>query len=101
MPKLQTQMTGWRLQVRYWLQIIRDHQLRPYLAEFRRSASEMQSDFPRALLPVLAAHIYRPLATWLVKAALKDAASDLGVTLDDPTLDFLADLAVDALLATA
>jgi len=41
----------------------------------------------------------KPLATSIVKSAFRDAAKDLGVTLNDETLGFLSELAVDALLA--
>jgi len=97
----QTQLTGWHLKVRNWLQGVISHQQRPYSAELRRVASEYQADFPKALLPLIAAHVFRPLAIWLVKSAFKEAAADLGVSIDDATLSFLAELAVDALMASA
>jgi hypothetical protein len=97
----QAQLTGWHLKVRNWLQGVINHQQRTFYAEFRRAAAENQGSFPKAILPILAAHLYRPLAIWLVKSALKQASTDLGITVDDPTLTFLADLGVDALMATA
>ncbi len=55
--------------------------------------------FPKSFWVALAAQIVKPLAVWIVKSALRDAASDIGITLNDETLTFLSQLAVDALLA--
>jgi hypothetical protein len=96
----QTQLTGWHLKVRNWLQDVINHQQRMFYAEFRRAAAENQGSFPKAILPIIAAHLYKPFAVWLVKSALKEAAADLGISIDDATLSFLANLAVDALMAT-
>jgi hypothetical protein len=100
MSSQQTQLTGWYLKVRNWLQAVLNRQ-RQLFANFELVARQQQAAFPRAVLPVIAAHLFRPLAVWLVKSALKEAADDLGITLDDQTLSFLADLAVDSLMATA
>jgi hypothetical protein len=40
----------------------------------------------------------KPLAVWILRSAFKDAANDLGITLNDETLEFLSELAVDALV---
>src|SRR5271170_1369220 len=66
----QTQLTGWHLKIRDWLQNVINHQQRMFYAEFRRAAAENQGSFPKAILPVIAAHLYKPFAVWLVKSAL-------------------------------
>jgi hypothetical protein len=43
--------------------------------------------------------IVRSLAVWLVKSAIRDAATGLGISLSDAELNVLADIAVDALTA--
>ena len=97
MPQ-QTQLTGWRLNVRNWLAAVIQQQNRSYHADFTRVASEMKSQFPKNFWIALAAQVVKPLAVWIVKSAFKDAANDLGITISDDTLEFLSELAVDALV---
>lgn len=98
MPQ-QTQLTGWRLKVRDWLELVINQQYQYLNAGFSDAAIDFKSQFPKSFLVMLAAQLVKPLATWLVKSALKDAATDLGISLNGATLDFLADLAVDAMVA--
>lgn len=94
----QTQTVGWRLNVKVWLQSVLQHQ-RNFGVDLKSAASQNRGTFPRNFLIGLVAQLVRPLAVWLVKSALKDAASELNVTLDDETLDFLTEVAVTALMA--
>jgi hypothetical protein len=95
----QTQMTGWRLDVRTWLQSVVSQDQRSFHRDFGRAANVLKSSFPRNFWIALAGQFVKALAVWLVKAALRDAATDLGFSLNDETLDFLSELAVDSMLA--
>jgi hypothetical protein len=99
MASQQIQLTGWRLNVRNWLEAVIQQQNRSYGAEFARVAREMKGAFPKNFWVALAAQFVKPLAVWILKSAFRDAASDLGIALNDQTLDFLSELAVDALIA--
>ncbi len=99
MASQQTQLTGWRLSVRNWLASVIQQQNRSFGAEFVRVANEMKSTFPKNFWVTLAAQIVKPLAVWILKSAFRDAADDLGITLNVETLEFLAALAADALVA--
>src|ERR1700693_120054 len=94
----QTQLTGWRLNVRNWLAAVIQQQNRSYRAEFVRAANELKSSFPKNFWIALAAQFVKPLAVWILKSAFKDAATTLGITLNDETLEFLSELAIDALV---
>lgn len=99
MPQ-QTQLTGWRAQVRDWLQAVIQLQDRSFHRDFVQAANQLKSSFPKSFWIDLAAQCVKPLAIWLVKSAFRDAANDLGVSLSDETLNFLSELAVDALMTT-
>jgi hypothetical protein len=69
---------------------------------FRTAAQRSQQNFPiSALVEFAGRSIAKGLAEWAVKNALREAAASLNLTLDNDTLDFLADIAVDAILTTA
>jgi hypothetical protein len=99
MPQ-QTQLTGWRLNVRNWLALVIQQQNRSYRAEFKRVATELKSQFPENFWVGLAGQFLKPLAVMILKSAFRDAAKDLGVAISDDTLEFLSELAVDALVST-
>jgi hypothetical protein len=98
MPQ-QAQLTGWRLDVRNWLAAVIQQQNRSFHYRFNRTASDMKSQFPRSFWVGLAIQLVKPLGVWIVKSALKDAANDMGLTISDVTLEFLSELAVDALVS--
>jgi hypothetical protein len=95
----QTQLTGWRLNVRNWLAAVIEQQRRSYRSDLARVAKEMKGSFPKSFLVGLAAQLVKPLAVWIVKSAFRDAAHDLGISISDETLEFLSELAVGALSA--
>lgn len=94
----QPQAIGWRARVRNWLQVVDQHR-HMYFSDLRVSARQYAGDFPRNLLLVIVSQIFRSIAVWLVKSAIRDAASELGVSLSDAEVGVLADVAVDALAA--
>jgi len=67
--------------------------------DLRTAASQYSNGFPKNMLLVLVSQIVRSLAVWLVKSAIRDAATGLGISLSDGELNVLADIAVDALTA--
>jgi len=97
MAQQRTQLTGFRLKVRNWLSAVIQHQNRSYRPDFARAANEMKSTFPKDFWVGLAAQFVKPFAVWILKSAFKDAANDLEIPISDGTLEFLAELAVDAL----
>lgn len=97
MPQ-QTQLTGWRARVRDWLNAVVQQQNRSFYRDLDQAAIQLKASFPKGFWVTLAAQFVRPLATWIISSAIRDAANDLGIALDDQTLSFLSDLAVDALL---
>lgn len=99
MPQ-QTQLTGWRAQVRDWLALVIERQDQSFHRDFAQAAQELKGSFPNSFWIALAGQFVKPLAVWIVKSALNDAAKELGLTLSDATLSFLSDLAVDALIAS-
>jgi hypothetical protein len=95
----QTQLVGWRARVRDWLAAVIRQQNQSFHRDFAQAANQLKSVFPKSFWIALAAQIVKPLAVLIVKSALRDASSDLGYSLDAETLDFLANLAVDVLVA--
>jgi hypothetical protein len=72
-----------------------------YGLSLRLAAQYSQQNFPiSALVERVGRYVERRLAAWAVKSALREAAASLNLTLDNDTLDFLAELAVDSILAT-
>lgn len=94
----QPQAVAWRARVGSWLQAV-DHYHHMYFVDLRTSAAQCASDFPRNMLLVILSQIFRSLAVWFVKSAIKDAATQLGVSLSDAEVNVLADVAVNALAA--
>lgn len=91
----------WRRDVREWLSQVFQYQRRSGL-DFHTAASHCQQSFPTSDLVAFAGQtLSRGIAMWAVKAALKEAAAALDISLDDATFDFLADLAVDVILPAA
>jgi hypothetical protein len=95
----QTQMTSWRQKVRDWLAAVIQQQNRSFRSDFVGAADQLKGSFPKSFWVTFAGQVARPLAVAIVKSAFKNAAKDLGVTLNEETLGFLSELAVDALLA--
>ena len=94
-----TQLVGWRLEVRNWLAAVLTHRHQLLHADFYQAAQELRSTFPPSFWIGIAVHFIKPLGVWIVKLALKDAAADLSLTLSDDALNFLSELAVEALTA--
>jgi len=94
----QPQPVGWRARVGSWLQAVDQYQ-HMYFVDLRTSATQCASDFPKNMLLVILSQIFRSLAVWFVKSAIKDAATQLGVSLSDAEVNVLADVAVNALVA--
>lgn len=101
MPLNKSQPFHWRQDVSQWLSRVFEYQRQSGL-DFRIAASYCQQSFPTSGLVAFAGQaVYKGLAVWAVKTALRDAAVSLGVSLDDATVDFLADLGVDVILPAA
>jgi hypothetical protein len=64
------------------------------LAGWANAAQQSRSTFPQSLFIKIVRAIFSALAKWLVKNALRDAASELGIMLTSRELDVLTDLAV-------
>jgi hypothetical protein len=99
MPQ-QTQLTGWRAHVRDWLAAVVQQQAISFHRDFREAATQLKTSFPQSFWVALAAQFVRPLATWIVSSAVRGAANDLGLTMNDETVSFLSELAVDVLTTT-
>jgi hypothetical protein len=99
-PK-KSQLFHWRQDVRQWLSDVLQYQrqsgLNVQIVAFRSKQS-----FPSSDLVVLAGQaVARGVAEWAVRTALRDAATSLGVTLDDADIEFLTELAMDLVLPAA
>jgi hypothetical protein len=94
----QPQALGWRAKVRNWLHAVNQYRQMNYV-DLRTAASQYSNGFPKNMLLVIVSQIIRSLAVWLVKSAISDAATGLGISLSDAELNVLADIAVDALTA--
>jgi len=81
-----------------WRQSFSISEIRFY-SEFAWAATDLKTSFPKSFWVALAAQLFKPLAIMILKSAFRDAAKDLGLSISDTTLDFLADLAVSALLS--
>lgn len=92
--------SSWRGRVQEWLAVVLQHR-HAFGYDLRSAAIQVQSQFPKNSLVTVMAQVYRDLAVWFVKSAIREAATSMGVTLDDTELDFLADLAVMAVLPVA
>lgn len=96
----QTQLTGWRARVHDWLALVIQRQNQIFQHDFAQAANELKGNFPKSFWIAVAAQFVKPLAVWIVKSALNDAAKELGISLSNTTLSFLSELAVDALIAS-
>ena len=91
----------WRRDVRNWLDSVLKYQRQSGLS-LRTAAQHSQQNFPTsALVEFVGRSVEKRLAVWAVKSALREAETSLNLAIDNDTLDFLANLAVDAILATA
>jgi hypothetical protein len=101
MSQKKSQPFHWRQDVKVWLaSVVRYGQESGF--DFRTAASHCQQTFPTSDLVAFAGHaIYKGIAGWAVKTALREAATSLQINMDDATLDFLTDLAVDVILPAA
>jgi hypothetical protein len=93
MQRGQTAAGSWRNRVKNWLQNV-EHNRRMLGYDIRSAASYNQQPFPSNVLLRFVVGIARELAVRLVRMAIKDAASSLGLKLSDGDLDLLAELAV-------
>jgi hypothetical protein len=92
------QPVGWRANVRGWLQTV-EQRRQIYGLDLKTAAVQTQTAFPKNLIMVLVGQLFRGLAVWIVKSALLDAATGLGISVDAETLDLMANLGVTALTA--
>ena len=101
MTSKKSEVFHWRRDVRQWLSEVLQYQRQSGL-NFQTAATHSQQSFPSSDLVAFTGHvIYKGIAVWAVKAALREAAASLGVTLNEATLDFLTDMAVDVILPVA
>ena len=96
MSTQRSQPFQWRRDVRNWLSSVLQYQ-QQYGLSLRSAAQNVPVS---ALVEFVGRYVERRLAAWAVKSALREAAASLNFTLDNGTLDFLAELAVDSILAT-
>lgn len=100
-PK-KSQLFQWRQDVRQWVSEVFFQLQRQSGLNFRIAASHWQQSFPSSdLVPFAGQAVTKGVAQWVVKTALRDAATSLGVTLGDEDVNFLADLAMDVILPAA
>jgi hypothetical protein len=92
----QSQAIGWRTRVKSWLQGVQQYRT-SYGLDLRTAATQLGASFPRSVILVFVSRAVRTLAVWLIKLALRDAATGLGISLTDVELDVLAEVAVAAL----
>jgi len=69
------------------------------LVDLRAAGNQHAAAFPKNLLLVIVSQVVRSLAVWFVKSAIRDAATELGISLSEEEGQLLASLAVDALAA--
>jgi hypothetical protein len=82
----------WRDKVKTWFsQVAQEARL---TRDWETAARRNGSSFPQSLLVKILRAFIGSLARWIVKSALRDAASHLGVALTDAQLDVLTDVAV-------
>lgn len=91
----------WRRDVRNWLASIQQYQRR-YGLDLRRAAQHEGQNFPtNALIEFIGRSVEKKLAMWVIKNALRESAAALSVPLDDATLNFMTNLALNSVLASA
>jgi hypothetical protein len=75
---------------------------RQFGQDIRRAALHEGQSFPTsALIEFVGRTVEKRLAVWAVKKALRQAATALSIQLNEDTINFLANVAVDAILASA
>jgi hypothetical protein len=101
MASKKSQLFHWRRDVRHWLGEVVQYQQQSGL-DFHTAAFHSKQSFPSSELVEFAGKaITKGIAVWAVKDALREAAASIGLQLDDATVSFLADLAVDVILPAA
>ena len=101
MPNRRSEPFRWRRDVRNWLASVFEYQRR-FGRDIRSAAVHEGENFPtNILIEFVGRTIDKGLAIWAVKNALRDAAASLSIPLNDDTLDFMVNLAVDAVLASS
>jgi hypothetical protein len=101
MTQKKSQPFHWRQDVKRWLAEVGQYQRQSGLS-FQTAASHCRQSFPSSDLVVLAGQaVYKGIAEWAVKNALREAAASLQINIDDTTLDFMTNVAVDAILPAA
>ena len=94
----QRQSVGWRAQVKRWLLGVHQ-QASGSLTDLGTAARQHAGQFPRSLIVIILGQLLRALAVWIVKNALRDGATEIGISLNDEELSVIADIAVTALAA--
>jgi len=82
----------WRDKVKAWLAIVGQDARRTH--NWVTAAQRNRTAFPSSLFIKIVRLFFASIAKRLVKSALRDAASELGLTLSEVELDALADVAV-------
>jgi hypothetical protein len=101
MTQKKSQLFHWRQDVTQWLTGVAQYQ-RQSGFNLATAASHCRQSFPTSGLVVFVGQaVSKGIAGWAVKTTLRDAATSLGIPMDDATLDFVSDLAVDAILPAA
>ena len=83
---------SWRGKVKSWLYDVQRYRQAGY--DVRSAVQHSQQLFPSNWLLTFSVAIAKDLATKIVRSAIKDAATSLGVTLSDGELDSLAELVI-------
>lgn len=101
MSKRRSKPFQWRRDVQNWLASVLQYQ-RQLGLDTRRAVLHERESFPtNALIEFVGRTIEKRIAVWAVKNALRDAAVSLSFPLNEDTLNIMANLAVDAVLASA
>ena len=95
-PQQSTQTISWRGRVRVWLQDVEQHR-QMYGVDLHSAATNNRAMFPRNSALLLASEVIPALAKWLVKSALKDASTQLGLGLTDEAIDAVAAVVISSL----
>ena len=88
----------WHQQVEYWMFAVLDQRRQSPWLELRSCA--LQFPFPRSGTYKVLQSVWAPLATWLMRRLLRDAAFDLGVQVSDAELEVLTQVALILIQAT-
>ena len=93
MAQNQTSAGSWKSKVRNWLLIVQKHR-QPFQYDIRLAVAQSQQTFPSNLLLRIFIEVAKVWATKFVHSSIEDAATSLGLTLNDGELDVLTELAL-------